>query len=203
MIVKKYLSYNGNLIQRGANKFVYRNYDKPGPVIPYVQIGDQIWASENLSIDDGGDGIAIKDNVTFQGYNFGTQYYYTWAAADRIVNNIEGWRIPTISDFNNLQSYLQSQGYSDTTPLRSVERWDTNPGTNTFGLNIEPVGSIRSSNPESNLDAVGEESMLRIDNPNYPGRYCNFMYGRYGGFTNWTYHWNMPNGYIAVRLIKD
>lgn len=33
MIVKKYLTHNGNLIQRGEHQFVYRNYD-----IPY-----QIW----------------------------------------------------------------------------------------------------------------------------------------------------------------
>ena len=203
MIVKKYLTHNGNLIQRGANKFVYRNYDKPAPVFPSVQIGNQIWMSENLSIDDGGEGIVIRNNVTYQGYNFGTQYYYTWTAADRIVNNIEGWRIPTITDFDNLQSYLQSQGYYDTAPLRSVERWNTNPGTNIFGLNIEPVGSIRSSYPDVDLYAVGAESMLRIDNPSSPGAWCNFMYGMHVNFTNWTYRLNMPNCYIAVRLIKD
>lgn len=29
--MKKYLSHNGNLIQRGANKFIYRNYTPPAP----------------------------------------------------------------------------------------------------------------------------------------------------------------------------
>lgn len=29
--MKKYLSHNGNLIQRGANKFIYRNYNPPIP----------------------------------------------------------------------------------------------------------------------------------------------------------------------------
>ena len=201
--MEKYLSHNGNLIQRGAYKFVYRNYTPPAPIIPYVQIGNQTWASININIDDGGDGIAIKDNVTYQGFNFGTQYYYTWAAAERIVNNIEGWRIPTIADFNTLRTYVESQGYSNTAPLRSVEKWNTNPGTDIFGLNIMPVGSIRSSDPTSNLDAVGVESMLRINNPSEPGKYCNFMYGMYGNFTNWTYPWNMPDAYIAVRLIKE
>ena len=28
--MEKYLSHNGNLIQRGANKFIYRNYTPPG-----------------------------------------------------------------------------------------------------------------------------------------------------------------------------
>lgn len=31
MIVKKYLTHNGNLIQRGANKLIYRNYTPPAP----------------------------------------------------------------------------------------------------------------------------------------------------------------------------
>ena len=210
--MKKYLSHNGNLLKRGANKFIYRNYTPPQPVIPYVQIGNQIWASENLSIDDGGDGIAIKYDVTSNGVNFGTQYYYTWVAAKRIVENIEGWRIPTNTDFNNLRSYLESQEYTTTAPLRCVNGWTDSPyygeavpGTDIFGFNIEPVGSIRSSNPSDNLAAVGEESMLRADDNNDTGRSCNFMYGwsNLQKFTNWVYSWNMPDAYIAVRLIKE
>lgn len=38
MIVKKYLTHNGNLIQRGANKFVYRNYTLPEPTIHHYEL---------------------------------------------------------------------------------------------------------------------------------------------------------------------
>jgi uncharacterized protein (TIGR02145 family) len=197
----KVLKYNNKLLVGG----------EPGPVIPYVQIGTQIWATSNLKYDDGGDGIAIKYDVTSEGVNFGTQYYYTWDAATRIVNNIEGWRIPTLTDFDVLKAYLGSLGYDTTAPLRSVSGWkkwfsygEVVPGTDIFGLNVEPVGSIRSSNPLDDLAALGVESMLRIDS-NSPGNHCNFMYGDsvVQKFQNWTYYWGMPDAYIAVRLIKE
>lgn len=197
----KVLKYNNKLLVGG----------EPEPDIPYVQIGTQIWATSNLKYDDGGDGIAIKYDVTSEGVNFGTQYYYTWDAATRIVNNIEGWRIPTLNDFNVLKEYLESLGYNTTAPLRSVSGWkewhghgEVVPGTNIFGMNVEPVGSIRSSNPNDNLAGIGQESMLRADSYS-PGNHCNFMYGSSGvqNFANWTYPWGMPNAYIAVRLIKE
>ena len=197
----KVLKHNNKLLVAG----------EPVPVIPYVQIGTQIWATTNLKYDDGGDGIAIKYDVTSEGVNFGTQYYYTWDAATRIVNNIEGWRIPTLTDFDVLKAYLESLGYNTTAPLRSVDGWkewpwhgEVVPGTNIFGMNVEPVGSIRSSNPNDNLDALGQESMLRADSQ-LPGNHCNFMYGssEVQNFNNWTYYWGMPNAYIAVRLIKE
>lgn len=38
VIMKKYLSHNGNLIQRGANKFIYRNYTPPGPTVHHYPL---------------------------------------------------------------------------------------------------------------------------------------------------------------------
>lgn len=72
----------------------------PGPSTE-VTIGSQIWKTENLAIHDGGSGIytfvPVINDVTYP-----TQYYYTLAAATRIVNNISGWHIPTKTEFETL-----------------------------------------------------------------------------------------------------
>lgn len=204
MIVKKYLTHNGNLIQRGANKFVYRNYDKPAPLFPSVQIGNQIWMSENLQVNDGGEGIQVIQSVIANGYEFGPQTYYTAEAAIRVALNIEGWHLPTPQEFDILKTYLESQGYTDTKPLRITYGWSVNQGTNETNLSILPIGAIRTSYPSQGSPvAVGDECSLRTNYINGSNSTVNFMYGNYiGGFANFTYGWP-ANYYIAVRLIKD
>lgn len=204
MIVKKYLTHNGNLIQRGTNKFIYRNYDEPEPVFPSVQIGNQIWMSENLQVDDGGEGIQVIQSVIANGYEFGPQTYYTAEAAIRVASNIEGWHLPTPQEFDILKTYMESQGYTDTKPLRINYGWSVNQGTNETNLSVLPIGAIRTVYPnKGNPVAVGDECSLRTNYINGTNSTVNFMYGNYiGGFSNFTYTWP-ANYYIAARLIKD
>jgi len=204
MIVKEYLTHNGNLIQRGANKFIYRNYDKPTPVFPSVQIGNQIWMSENLQINDNGVGIITVQSVVANGYEFGPQTYYTSEAAIRVASNIEGWHLPTPEEFTTLRSYIESQGYNDTKPFRITYGWSQNQGTNETGLSILPIGAIRVEYPSVGTPvALGDECSLRTTYVNGSNSTVNFMYGNYiGGFANFTYTWPAKY-YIAVRLIKD
>lgn len=56
-------------------------------------IGDQIWTAENLSIDDGGDGITFNEETN--------AYYYTYEAAVRIAKATPGWHLPTVEEWNN------------------------------------------------------------------------------------------------------
>ena len=112
----------------------------------WVKIGDQIWTSKNLEIDDGGTGIYRVDNVTTPGgTNFGTQYYYTPEAAKRIADTIPGWSIPrngkgSINGIGyKLSWYLLSFNSANT--LKSTYGWEmgTN-GDNSTGFNALPVG---------------------------------------------------------------
>lgn len=50
-----------------------------------VKIGDTVWMAENLSVDDGGDGIYTDDKGTV---------YYSRDAAVRIARSISGWHLP-------------------------------------------------------------------------------------------------------------
>ena len=134
--MKKYLTHNGNLIYRGDNHFVYRNYTSP---VPSVQIGNQIWTSENLSIDDGGEGIYTYDETTNPYGNLGIQKFYNHTAAVRIVNSIEGWHLPTKTEFETLLAYLATD---QSLKLRSTFGWVQGNGTNESNFNALPVGNI-------------------------------------------------------------
>ena len=112
----------------------------PGPSFDEVTIGTQTWMSKNLAIDDGGTGITIKENVTANNVNFGTQYYYTWVAAMRIANSTPGWHLPTKAEWETLVSYCG--GDNDALDkLRSTSGWANNyNGTDDYGFGVLPVG---------------------------------------------------------------
>ena len=57
-----------------------------------VIIGNQTWMAENLSIDDGGEGITYNPE--------NRQYYYTWDAAMRVAKSITGWHLPSAEEWN-------------------------------------------------------------------------------------------------------
>lgn len=57
-----------------------------------VKIGDQVWMSKNLAIDDDGDGVYYNPK--------NKEYYYTWDAAVRIAKDIPGWHLPSVDEWN-------------------------------------------------------------------------------------------------------
>lgn len=133
----------------------------PSPSIDEVTIGTQTWKNVNLAIDDGGSGIAKIDNVTANGVNFGTQYYYSNAAANRIANTITGWRLPTTNDWQTLISYLGGGGYPGIQGIKSTSGWSSGNGTNALGFNSLPVGYYDGIS--STLTSTGELSVYRTD----------------------------------------
>lgn len=149
----------------------------PGPVFPYRTVrmtstnksDDYMVFAENFHEDDGEGGVYIIDNVTANGVNYGTQYYYTQEAAIRIANKFsaeyEGWHLPSQLELVNIWFIA---GQSSPTPewpwgdifdnLSSTSGWDNNlNGLNTFGFNAEPVGTIwlYNSNLMYNGSVVG------------------------------------------------
>lgn len=105
-----------------------------------VTLGDQTWTAENYS---GAGGLPF-DNV-----NSKPEYgkYYTKAEVEAIVLP-EGWRLPTLADYEKLAQHhgitLPSNG-SETEKIKaltSVDRWKNVPGTNSSKLNIYPTGYI-------------------------------------------------------------
>lgn len=113
----------------------------PDP-FPTVQIGNQIWSAGIVDIDDGGSGIDTFD-LSYQGYSsLGMVKYYTYDAALRIANSVQGWHLPTKAEVDTLVNYVGG-GYNSTTAfkLKSTDVW-SNPGTNDYGFNALPYGMV-------------------------------------------------------------
>lgn len=118
--------------------------EPPGPSFDEVTIGTQTWLAKNLAIDDGQGGITIVDNVTANGVNFGTQYYYTWDAAIRVANSIEGWHLPTDNEWLRLASAIGGTSVAGT-KLKSTTGWDNSSnGDDSYGFTGLPVGGLYS-----------------------------------------------------------
>lgn len=201
------LILNGNapskMLYNGAEVSLYFNGSKiwpeEAPSFDEVTIGTQTWMTKNLSINDGGTGIYT------QTVNYGqgdvVEYYYTWAAAKRIANSINGWHLPSNDEWNALVSTLGSSTAG--TKLKSTYGWtdeigrDVN-GTDDFGFSVFPAGYRKTNGTYSELYTIvyywtdteysTTQAMARSFN-----KYStiNLVYGNNKGL-----------GY-TVRLIKD
>lgn len=135
-----------------------------------VTIGSAIWKNVDLAVDDGGSGIFIKNDVTVNGVNFGTKYYYSLEAAQRIANSIEGWHLPTTADTQYLwdQVYYSAPFSDDNYGLktRSSAGWtDNKNGNGLFDFRSEPVGYLSGVKNYSamNIASAGVANLFWIN----------------------------------------
>ena len=169
-----------------------------------LRICNKLWTKYNISIDDGGTGIKKVDNVTANGVNFGTQYYYTLEAAERIANLVgNGWRIPTDHDWDELARCIGA--YTAGTQLKSTSGWDDDGnGTDNYGFTALPVGGILSSglNPHKQIGehaefvTIGEEPLEGLQKLYYR----TLAYNRDGIARTWT---SDSNKCLSLRLVRD
>lgn len=186
-----------NLVIKSSNSIkplaLFIPEDSP---FPTVQIGNQIWMSKNLEIDDGSAGITVVNNVNANNVDFGTQYYYTWDAANRVANSIPGWHLPTKEEWQTLLNIDAT-----TRAFRSTEGWNSGGnGTNISGMNIYPTGWVE---PWGTTGLWGTQSRMwssSIDDP-----YSNpwqFYFNYQSPLFSWE---NDKDSFyrMSVRLIKD
>lgn len=142
----------------------------------WVKIGNQIWTSKNLEYDDGGTGIT-KLNITANGHNLGTQYYYSKRALLRIADQMEnhglfsGWSIPHWYDYYKLVNYIKDSTNYFGDKLKSTYGWDyynsttygsrDGNGTDNFGFTGLPTGRwIGSRGSGKELFDVGKSTAI-------------------------------------------
>jgi uncharacterized protein (TIGR02145 family) len=170
----------------------------PSPTWETTKIGDQVWMAENLSYDDGGDGIYKFDNVTVNDVNFGTQYYYTPKAIKRISGDFNGWHISTKEDWD----LLKNQVNNDCESLKSTSGWnDGKNGNNLNGFNGIPVGlSITGGSGDEYYEFVaqsGNFAIYGIINPNGVGNVALNKKNHFDVYSTLA-------GYgFNIRLVKD
>lgn len=113
------------------------------PAFRSVVIDTQEWMAENLSIDDGQGGITALNIGTINGYDYGTQYFYTLEAATRIATNIgNGWKVPSRQDFFTLTGYHSSIGSNiPVSQLKATTGWTSGyNGTDDYGMSLVAPG---------------------------------------------------------------
>lgn len=185
------LTVNGKQLTLDGVEII--GYGVPAPVLEEVTIGTQTWKTKNLAIDDGQGGIYT------QTVNYGqgdvVEYYYTWNAAVRVAASIQGWHLPTTTEFDTLATAV---GGSDVagTKLKSTTGWLYGKGTNDFGFSVFPAGYRYSGS----FNYLGYNSILWTANEHS----SNYAYRiRFNSSESMT----SVNGPMAdagsVRLVKD
>ncbi|HNQ67877.1 MAG TPA: fibrobacter succinogenes major paralogous domain-containing protein [Bacteroidales bacterium] len=145
--------------------------------IKEVKIGDQIWMTENLSVEKFNNGDPIPQSTSvddwykasyqngeprwcYYGYDKGKdeiygKLYNWYAINDPRGLAPEGWRIPTKDDFQKLQEFVVSKyDEDDCLPLKSKDLWKEkfgNDGTNETGFNALPGGYINIDGSSENM----------------------------------------------------
>lgn len=111
-----------------------------GKTYKTVTFGDQTWTADNYA---GTGGLNFDVNNSKPEYG----KYYTKAEVEALVLP-EGWRLPTVEDFEKLAEFhgitIPSNG-TETEKIRaltSTDNWNNVAGTNTSKMNIYPTGYI-------------------------------------------------------------
>ena len=186
-----FVNYGGTYLD-GWSAMIKPNFNE-------VQIGNQIWTSENLNINDGNSGIVTKQ-VAANGINYGNQNFYTLPAAQRVADRIYGWHLPTKDEWNTLFNSVGGWDYA-ARQLKSSAGWASGNGVDAYSFNLKPLGYVTGTT----LYQAGISTY--VWNNHYYTDEWGTWYGQYifssadsPKFTEYT----NPNYYLfQVRLVKD
>lgn len=162
--------YSGNKFNiNGRDVTVRANWKyEPIPTTDQVKIGNQIWMNKSLAINDGKGGINvynpsfIPDSGRPVSY-LGDQYYYTWDAAKRLANSIQGWHLPTYDEVIELRNTMDPNAGQKLKARNKVNSWKwiasttSSDGTDTVGFSAVGGGEYyyRSSLNKWIHDSIG------------------------------------------------
>lgn len=167
-----------------------------------VQIGNQIWTTENLNINDGSSGIVTKQ-VAANGINYGNQNFYTLQAAQRVADRIYGWHLPTKDEWNTLFNTVGGWSIA-AKQLKSSAGWTSGNGVDAYGFNLKPLGYVWNYNGYS-LGGQGESTCLWANHyytDQYGTWYEDYIFSA-ADYPKLSEYIN-PNYYFyQVRLVKD
>ena len=158
-----------------ANQPLLTVTDADGNIYNTITIGGQIWMVENLKTTTYNDGTPINEYEFGDDWHNGNNpiAYYQWADTFNLNNQSEedlpfdyygamynyfaiesgklapeGWRIPTIEDFMELENYLTNNGQSGTEgeALKTTTGWfgQSGNGTDVIGFKGLPNGYINA-----------------------------------------------------------
>ena len=165
-----------------VNPFPYRT----------VTIGSQTWTAENLAINDGQGGVQVQNYGVQYGLDYGTQYFYTIDAAIRIVNNIQGWHLPSKAEVDTLISAVGGSSNACKV-LKTTLGWRNTNGTDAYGFSM--IGAREGGR------AQGDQSWFWTTTKNGSNYYVpqfNYNSNSLSYNTGWGGSWP-----VSIRLVKD
>lgn len=159
-----------------------------------VQIGNQIWKSKNLAIDDGQGGIYT------QTVNYGqgdvVEYYYTWDAAIRIAASISGWHLPTAAEWDTLAATVGGTSIVGT-KLKSTYGWENNGnGDGSYDFAAFPAGGWNSGT----FYGLGSDAYFWTATEKSSTNAYNCSFDTFASMNSGNYK---KTRCFSVRLIKD
>ena len=150
-----------------------------------LEYNGRIWTVENLRND-------ISTNYDVSPY--GRLYKYSDAAPSIEVKLPDGWRLPTLTDFNDLVSFL---GTSE--PLDWIS--EDFGGTNKNGFNLPMAGYINNSGSYLNYNVRG---YVWTKSTYSSGYNYNFYCGYTGvGVDDYAASSSGAKSKLSIRLVKD
>lgn len=172
---------NIKLIRKGEAKSSAHEAFSPAT----VQIGGKTWMVENLSVDDGGDGIYLDEATG--------EYYYTYDAAQRIADATPGWHLPKDEEWKAAAE--ESGAYQDSTADSPYTNDYRDAGGLKSKLRVKLVGHF-----VDRLRSVGDLVYFWTASRYNPSEMCirTFATGTDMGF----WHARKADG-NSVRLVKD
>lgn len=162
-----------------------------------VRIGNQVWMCKNLDIDDGEGGIT--SNPAHPEYGC----YYTWEAAMRVSENIKGWHLPTLEEWNEIADCRGGDGVGGT-KLKADHGWlGGGNGFDEYGLAILPGGCHQGAfacvGYQAYFWTADESGDTYTDTGSFYAQKATFDSGpsAYYGYASKKYE------LLNVRLVKD
>ena len=189
--------------------------------LPSIKIGNQTWASVNLDLDHFNDGSPIKHGYLNQDWDQNEPAYSYWLN-DSSLNNVYGklynwyavetgklcpvgWRVPTVDDFKQLESFLGIDTACGKLKEKGYAHWmlPNAYATDDYGFRALP-GQLRWYNGHFwPINAYTDQRCVfwtsSIDNEADLPIYV----GLYNAHATLTYYRHSRNNGYSVRCIKN
>ena len=162
----------------------------------WIQIGNQIWMSDNLAYKVDSDGYLVYKNKEENLSKYG--YLYDWTTANKVAPT--GWHLPTDKEWKELTDFLIDNNFGYDYDYDSIMNSEYSNHIDKSGFRDIPSGYAGSNGVFRNLGKYGywwtaseynnRDAWFVILNYDYKNVYVNFR--KY----NKEFHY-------AVRCVKD
>ena len=201
------LRYDGKLI-RVQSKLLSLSKEEPEPppdcvvvagvIYPYVQIGNQLWITENLRLQVTNSRYWENDPTYV---DRGMYYRIDQATLDEIAAALpSGWRVSSPEDWETLFKYIANAERTSSVPYaqRYMKTTDFN-GNDKYGLHIAKYGIMLEEGTESAYEGEADFGTSSLEGT---GTY----YRAYFRTSNSQAGWSQPREvaeWVPIRIVKN